>query len=802
MQDFIDREKAAKDINILLEEQSTPWLVLSGGNKIGKTEFAKKIAGMNYSSIFCDPGIETMYASAFVHSLQFVHNIRLETVVCEFAKQDPLARNIYKSFGLTYVSPLKKAQLKSLIKLLIKNDISSGLYSFAHYLGDVLEPQVKCIFLDDFHCCDFDSYSWILEFWNTLCEPLPTFVVICNFELNWESCKLFNILHGIVAPISIDKFDSETAFYDIIKESIVFENDVNLLTVSRQLFTLFEGSSRLLFETIELLQGKVVASSDEEKTKQLISMAHQIQLQCFDGFSKSHMLVMRLLAYSPMPISKDCIIDILDLIDPMATDIISKLYDGNFVKQTVNKKTGKTLYCLRDNFLVEIIKSGCTANEQLFYKTKIYRAIQCGQVCASLDQVVNLAIELGENEASELVLQYITQPEDEIPSEKKASCIDNLLQNTPSVPELLNSADIAHLLYTYGYYQSAQKVVNGLVSTNNVLTYNNLLLMGDIQHLLLSPKASHTYMRATEIPGISISDKLKALNRQIMALNQEHQETLARNLYIEAFAQYESIPCTGLVELYRNSNNSFGYDNAMKYTIKGYFLAKELGEELEMNKCLHNVCMLLLQYGRYGQPLEDNPLGFEPKFEQVMFFFAKHPEYRHEQAYPLLDLGTVKMFEYAETDDKECLTNAKKYYSEAQLYAKSFYAQYIAETGLLVVNSYLYSERQPSFVHDSREKLYKRYIQQKSSIEDYRVHRKILLSLAVSAIVSKEMREAVDYLERAHPYIIGAETNRYNKLCQKAGCTEYMKEPVSLDGKYEAYYASDKFVPWLISLCH
>lgn len=802
MQDFIDREKATKDINTLLEEQTTPWLVLSGGSKIGKTEFARKIASMNHSSIFCDPGIETMYASAFVYSLQFVNNKGLETAICEFAKQDLLARDIYKSFGLTYVSPLKKAQLKSLIKLLIKNDILSGLFSFAHYLGEVLEPQVKCIFLDDFHYCDFDSYSWILEFWNTLREPLPTFVVICNFEQNWESCKLFNILHGIAAPISIDKFDSETAFYDIIKENFVFKNDVNLRTVSRQLFTLFEGSSRLLFETIELLRGKVALSSDEEKTEQIINMAHQIQLRCFDGFSKSHMLVMRLLAYSPMPISKDCIIEILDLIDPIATDIISKLYDGNFVKQTADKKTGKTLYSLRDSFLVEIIKSGCTANEQLFYKTKIYRSIQCGQVYASLDQVVNLAIELGENEATELVIQYITQPEDEIPLEKKANCIDNLLQSISCVPELLNSADIAQLLYTYGYYQSAQNIVNCLVSTNNSLTYDNLLLMGDIQHLLLSPKASHTYMRATKIPGISVSDKLKALNRQIMALNQEHQETLARDLYIEAFAQYESFPCTGLVELYRNSNNSFGYDDAMKYTIKGYFLAKELGEELEMNKCLHNVCMLLLQYGRYGQPLEDNSLGFEPKFEQVMSFFAKRPEYRHEQAYPLLDLGTVKMFEYADRDDKECLTNAKKYYSEAQLYAKSFYAQHIAETGLLVVNSYLYTERQPSFVHDSREKLFKRYIQQKSLIEDYRVHRKILLSLAVSAIISKEMREAVDYLERAHPYIVGPETNRYNKLCQKVGCTEYMKAPVSLDGKYETYYASDKFVPWLISLCH
>lgn len=358
------------------------------------------------------------------------------------------------------------------------------------------------------------------------------------------------------------------------------------------------------------------------------------------------------------------------------------------------------------------------------------------------------------------------------------------------------------MLYTYGYYQSAQKIVNCLISTNTVLNYDNLLLMGDIQHLLLLPNASHTYIRAGEIPGISISDKLKALNRQIMALNQEHQETLARNLYIEAFVQYESVPCTGLVELYRNSNNSFGYDDAMRYTIKGYFLAKELGEELEMYKCLHNVCMLLLQYGRYGQPLENNPLGFEPKFEQVMFFFAKRPEYRHEQAYPLLDLGTVNMFEYEKTDDIGCLTNAKKYYSEAQLYAKSFYARHIAETGLLVVNSYLYTERQPLFVYDTRKKLYQRYIQQRTSIEDYRVHRKILLSLAVSAIISAELHEAVDYLKQSRPYIAGAEVNRYNKLCQKAGCTEYMKEPVSLDGKYEAYYASDKFVPWLISFCH
>ena len=803
MQDFIDREKATKDINILLEEQTTPWIVLSGGSKIGKTEFAKKIAGMNHSSIFCDPVFETLYACAFVQSLQLAHDVELITAICEYAKQDSSARNIYKSLGLTYISPLRKAQLRSVIKLLIKNDISSGIYSFAHYLGETLDPQVKCIFLDDFHLCDYDSYSWILEFWGALLEPKPTIVVICNFDLDWESYKLLNIFRGVSAPISIDKFDSESAFYDIIKEYFVFENDVNLVTVSGQLFALFEGSSRLLFETIELLKGKMDFPTDEEKVAQIINMASQIQLRCFNGLSKSHMLVFHLLAHSPTPIPKSCIIDILDVVDPIATDILSKLYDGNFIRQIADSQTGQTMYCIRDSFLTELIKNGCSVNEQLFYKTKIYHAIRSGQISANLEQQLNLAIELGESEAEELVLQYITLPKDKISSEKKASYIDKLLYRLLYVPEVLASADIAQLLYTYGYYQSAQKVINRIVIDNNrLLDYNNLLLLGDIQHVLLSPNASNTYMRATEIAGITTSDKLKALNRQIMALNQEHQETLAKDLYVKAFEQYESVPCAGLVELYRNSNNSFGYNEAMKYTIKGYFLAKKLGEELEMYKCLHNICMLLLQYGKYGQPLEGNPLGYEPKFEHVLSFFSKHPEYRHEQAYPLLDLGTAKMLEYVDTDNGDCLVAAKKYYSEAQLYAKSFYAHNIAETGLLVVNSYLYADRQSAFVNDSREKLYKRYIQQRPSIEDYRVHRKILLSLAVSAIISKETQEAVDYLGQAHPYIVGAETNRYNKLCQKAGCTEYIKENVSLAGKYETYYASDKFVPWLISLCH
>ena len=801
MQNFIDREKATEEINAIIDERTTPWLVLSGGSKIGKTEFAKKIAKMNGDSIYCDPKYETIYACAFVKSLQINNNIDLESKIYEFAKQNPEAINIYKSLGLPYVSPLQKPQLKSFIKLLIQNDVSSGLYSFAHYLGEIFNSRIKCVFLDDFHRCEFDSYNWILAFWEVLSESKPTIVVICNFEFDWESHKVFNIFQRIISPVNIEKFDSETAFYDVLKEYFIFENDINLLTVSKQLFSLFDGSSRLLFEVIKLLEGKTELSNDEEKMAQIISMAHQIQLRCFNGFSKSHMLVMRLLAFSPSPISKNCIIDILELNEPIATEIISKLYDSNFISQTADEKTGKTLYSIADQFLKGIIKSECSANEQLFYKTKIYRAIQHEKICANSEQIIDLAIELGEKNAAELVIDYFTHPK-EIYKEKKANYIDKLINNSSCIPELLVSPDIAHLLYTYGYYQSAKKVIDCWASANNTLDYNTLILLGDIQHVLLSPTASQTYKKAANIEGITISDKLKALNRQIMALNQEHQEVLAKDLYIKAFLQYESIPCPGLVELYRNTNNSFGYNEAINYTIKGYLLAENLENNLEMNKCLHNICMLLLQYGYYGRPLKNNTLGFEPRFEQVLSFFAKCPEYKHEQAYPLLDLGTVKMFEFVDTDDKKFLLSAKRYYSEAQLYAKSFYAQHIAETGLLIVNSYLYAERQPSFVKSLRDKLYKHYIYQKISIEDYRVHRKILLSLALSAIITNEIQEATDYLKQAYPYVTGAETNRYNKLCKKAGCTEYTKDSVSLDGKFETYYASDKFVPWLISLCH
>lgn len=802
MREFIDRTIAIKNMEKILTNHTIPWIVLSGNSKIGKTAFAKKVSSMYEETIFCTPKLSGNYACSFVKSINFENENFLNELVCEFAKINISANNIFKALGMRYISPLKRNQLSSVLSLIIKEDVASGLYNFAHYLGEQTRSQVNCIFLDDFNRCDYNSYAWILEYWNSILEPLPTVIAICNFSVNWESQKLKELFNGICCPVNIEKFDSKEAFYDILKEYFYFKNDIYLVNVSKKLFSLYDGNAGMLFETIKLLNGQTNYSTDEQNMEKILSVAQKIHLRSFNEFSKMHLLVLRLLAYSPSPLSKKNILDILDLIEPVATEIINQLYNENFINLIVYSRVEHTLYAINDDFLVNILKTGCSETEELFYKTKLYRAVLRDQINATKEQKLNLSIELEDQEAAELLIDYLENDLEKNTDEKKAYYIDRFLNSKCKIPQKLITINNVQLLYLYGYYQSAEKLIGLYYTFGGIVNFENLMLLGDIQHLLLSPQTSHTYKSASEIMGISISDKIKAINRQIMSLNQEHKENLAREIYENTFDRYGTISCSGMIELYRNSNNSFDYNHAMEYTIKGYVLAKELGEELEMYKCLHNICMIRLQYGKYGQPICDERLNIEPTFEYVLNYFSQNSKYRHEQAYPLLDLGTAKMFEYANTNETKLLAAAKGYYSEAQLYAKSFYAHHIAETGLLVVNSYQYANHEPEFVQELRNTMYNRYMQKQNIIEDYRVHRKILLSLTLSAIISGNREEATKYLELISKYISGAETLRYNKLCQKAGCVMLMKENVSLNGRDEIYYGSDKFVPWLISFGH
>ena len=158
------------------------------------------------------------------------------------------------------------------------------------------------------------------------------------------------------------------------------------------------------------------------------------------------------------------------------------------------------------------------------------------------------------------------------------------------------------------------------------------------------------------------------------------------------------------------------------------------------------------------------------------------------------------MFKYIQEGDSQFLKNAKTYYSKAQLYAKSFYARHIAETSLLIVNTHLYIDN-PQMIDSIRQNRLNLFTKYKSEkIVDYRVNRKILLSLAVSATLTKDMEEGLHYLNLAKTYISGPEEARYHNLLSI--CKYESPETIANNKNEDFYYSSTKFVPWLISLAH
>jgi len=799
MSAFRDRERATEAINTLLSEQTAPWIIVSGQSRIGKTEFVKKVAAGDPKTVLCEPTCSNQHAYVLIKSI-LPERQKLKEIICIYAERKPKAQKILASVGIQYIYALQEQQVDEALKRLIMEDISSGQYTFAQFLTESILPRIHCIILDNFHWCDFESYKWILEF----CQPAlhVKVIAVCNFTLPWESEKLRTYFQAITSPVDLSRFDSEEAYFEILRDNFMVENEVSLRDTARKLFKLYNGDSQLLFETIKLAKrNSELPEYSNVIQNNILDMAQQVHLKKFDELTPTLLLVLHLLAVSPVPLTKKCILDMVELYDPIGSEIITKLYDSRFIVQDVDK-SGQTLYCIQDEFIREISMDGLSVREQRLCETKILRAIEKGSISATTEQTLDFALRLGHDSISGLLQKVISTPDEEVSCEKKAMYLNRFLEDGYSIPTTLLSLHTAQLLYDFGYYFSANQVLTMLTQNREQVDYKYLMLLGDTQHLLLSSKASETYKRAASIKDIDISERLMAINRQIMALNQEHQEETAKELYQQVLHNYADVECLGLVELYRNTNNSFEYQEAIDYTAKGYYLAKKLDDEVETYKCLHNLCMIQLQYGHYEKPFDENPLDLEPTFELVLNFFSTGPQYRHEQAYPLLDLGTVEMFKYANDSLPEHLSKAKQMYSTAQLYAKSFYAQHIAETGLLIVNSYLYADQDLSYVERLRKAQYERYQAAKGEIADYRVHRKILLTLALSAIIGSSLQEATEYLQYANPYVLGPETLRYNKLCERANCAKLEKEPVSLEGKYEIYYGSDRFVPWLISFGH
>lgn len=789
---YVDHKKARKSFETIVSTEPSNWITICGGDNSGKTSFIKEVC-LNSKTLFCSAPKSLFYLDGLICELLCWQDVCIKQFFREFPKKfEP-----FKEFlNINFVNEIPQEKYAYIVRKLILNDIENKNYHYAFYLGNVLS-NITYIVLDDFYKCDRECYEWLLYFSESFLKRGHYIIILCDNQKEWESTKIRDIVFEIPELVDIQYFDAATDFETVLSETIFFDNEEQLKKIAKNLFKIYKGKAQLLFETIRLY-GNDNYTNDVEREKHISEIANRLSIDSILYKTKTEQLILELLALCPIPLSKLDICALLEMDVLIVAEVLHNCINANFLELIAEEKSIDIRYTISDDTIQELILINIAEAEKNFLLNRIWILGKSGKIGLDDKSYIDVAFSVRSSETEALLVDFLNDASQNISQETKIDYINYLYSLNLNKKHIFSNYQNAKKAYEFGFFETALKMLT-YMKNSTILDYNFYMLLGGVQHLLLQPEASQTFKKASEMEGITTSQKLSAINRQIMSLNQADETCAyeARQLYERVLNEYSNEKCVGLIQLYRNTNNSFPMDQALEYTIKGYQLATELGEELERYTCMHNICMIQLHQNMYPKRLERKELDMEPSFEIVDNFFRNNAIYCHKRAYPLLDLGTYEMFKFITTKEIENLKRAKTYYSKAQLFAKSFYARHIAECSLLVVNThlYLYNEQILQSVRRKRKSIFQRYNSQQ--IIDCRVNRKILLSLAVSAVLTKDLLEAKKYLDIAQEYISGPEKNRYDNL--RKLCTGGI---VILDNNEDFYYSSPEFVPWLISLAH
>lgn len=790
---LIDRKSAKREFDNSINS-SEDWIYIIGKMGIGKSYFTKEIT-KSYKSIYCEPNHDFYYWRELFKRI----NCHSHEIVKILSKEHNINLPNNQNIG-----DLTEDKLEDILEDSISNEVETGKSSISKFLGKYLSTVYNYIVLDNLYKCDEKSYCWLIPLLDKFSKKEDCHIIaICDENTTWSFEKLREDLHNRFARIEVNEYDNADAYYELINTILHFDNNEILLELSKKLFKDFKGRSSEILKLLQLIKKdyKINSLSDNEKERSIIEKAAHLSITTIEDLSIVSKELLAVLALSPINLSAKDISKII--LNYTEEDIINEIRKKPVNDLVENDDEGK--YGLSNLFSAEIYISQLSKIKTDYINKLILDAGMRNDVYLDKKQLITLAIKCKSDSINKLAYSFfvnISETDKNLYS--YSEILNEFLDAFTNIPSYLCDMKYVNILYRFGYYPNAYKIITLIKDSEN--NYNYLMKKGDIEHLILHKNTAKTFEQAANLSDISISQKLSAINRQIMALTQEGKQELdnARALYTSTIEKYKNEECNGLIELYRNSNNIFDYDTALTYTIKGYKLSVKLGNNLERIKSLHNICMLKLLSGKYYLNLNDPDLGFEPDFNMICHEFEKSDEFLHDLSYPLLDLGTLEMFKFVKNPEaeKNRLINAKSYFSRAQLYAKSFYAKNIAEVSLLVVNSYLHSN-DSEYVQNARKRIYDKYEATSHDIKDFRVHRKILFALATSASITKDFDEGRSYLHLAKPHVFEAETLRYNNLCDDLKIPE---EKISYVPKNQShindYHENSKFVPWLISFGH
>lgn len=719
---YVNHKNAKMVFETLVMNESPDWIIISGGEHSGKTSFMKEVCP-DSQTLFCEPQLSLFYLDGFLPYL----SAQWEFFVKNFLSQYPLYLEKVKSkHDINYINDINSDQSNDIVRTLIRIDITDQLYKYANYLGSVIYSKFKYIILDSFYKCDTECYEWLLHFAERYLKKQGYIVALCDFDNHWESAKIYEIFRDVQELIDIQYFDNESDYFSVLKDNIYFDNIEELRELACELYKIYNGDAQLLFKTLKLY-GMDKDTNDYDRKKRFLRIANNLTLKSMKFNNKVEKLILELLALSPISLSISEISKALEISENLIQEILLKHYNNDLIEMEVRENKNEVCYQISDTLIGKLILQNIDMKSKDFILNRIWIMIKSDTLNISSKAHIELALEVKAPETEKLLLDYLNDNKQHVTIEKKMEYIDRLYSSNLHNMHMFSNYNNAKMAYEYGYFETALKMLL-YMKNHEKLDYTFFMLLGDVQHLLLRPEAPKTFEKVVNLPNITISQKLSAVNREIMSLNQADGKSAlkARQMYDYILNQYADEKCDGLIELYRNTNNSYPANIALEYTIKGYLLATELGNELEKYKCMHNICMIRLHQNQYPSALNRQDIDIEPSFDLVDKYFQKNPQYYHKRSYPLLDLGTYEMFQYISTSEEKHLKRAKLYYSKAQLFAKSFYARHIAEMSLLVTNTHLYhnQESMVTSIKKKRGDIFKKYTAE--SIVDYRVNRKIL----------------------------------------------------------------------------
>lgn len=791
---FFDRDIAKSKFKKIINVPHREWITIIGNKGIGKSSFIREVLKNDTNSYICEPIYELKYWREFSNIIKRYSDEILSEYFNNYTEyKEQYIRN-------KFIGDLNHDILDQIIEDIIKTEIHNECITFAKYVGRFLSKKIKYIVLDNIQRCTIETYEWLVALTNSFSTNTNMVIAICDIDQAWESNSIKQVFQEGYCEINIERFDNPKAYYDLIKNKIYFNNDRILESLSTHLFNEFRGDSRLILKLIDKISKMDNLNNDELKKKAILETCSNLLTSCLINLNQIEEKILALLAAASISLSLKNIVFVLEHPDDIINESLGDLISKNLITVSCNIYTSECFYKTTDSFSKSTYTNLVNENFLSYIYLKLYSLFKENKIKMNHEQIISIIIEYNPTGGNDYIYDFLIRNKISISKEYKAFLLKHLIDNDYMyIDNNWKNIDTLNLLYDFGYYKTAKK----FISTFNNIEKSYLFLMkfGDLSHLTLDKNTSNIFKKASEIENISTSEYLSAVNRQIMAMTQQDKQGLldARVLYKETLENYSYKDCKGMVELYRNANNIFEYSKSLALTVKGYNLAKRLNEKLEMIKCLHNICMIELLNANYDSQFNPPGLDFKPTFEYVYNELSQFDNFRHEMAYPLLDMAALRMFKFSKYGEKSYLLEAKSFYSEAQLYAQSFYARNIAEMGLLVVNSYLYSC--DIEIKKWRKNLFQKYKEQLESINDFRVHRKILFSLATSSLITKDLEEGVSYLMLSKRHVFDKEVLRYNKLCEAFNIAN---EKIATDKINNAteYHKTIKFVPWLISFGH